>query len=904
MEIQDYQRYEPIFGCWKIVRQIGEGSFGKVFEIQREDFGVTYKAALKAITVPANQSELQEAKADGLDDVSVRTYFGSFVEDLVKEFALMSKLKGNSNIVSYENHQVIEHKDGIGWDILIQMELLTPLNQYLSAHTMMEQDVIKLGIDLCKALELCQKYNIIHRDIKPENIFISDIGDFKLGDFGIARTVEKTTSGLSQKGTYTYMAPEVYKGKPYGSTVDIYSLGLVLYRLLNGNRTPFLPAAPAPITYADRENALSKRFSGALLPPPANTQGWLSKIVLKACAYDPGKRYSKPEQMRQDLEAVLAGKELLFLEEPPEFILKEEPIRFIRREPAADHVENDQLEKTTGIFESSRKPQDSKESDARETDHSPNPWNSLEKEAVDSAVPKKSPKSWILPAAAGGFIVICMGVTGLFLLGDEPLPAANTGSSISSSIADTAQTVDASDQTAPDDYLETVRDSEGRIIREPRYEWDGSVTYIVDEYDAQGNNVKTSTYNLLGELESAMQREFDSDGNCIRINYYDGFGNLESYIQQTYQNGEWVRSDTYDPNGQMTGYTLMEGPRSSYYTPDGTLKYAYEYEYDAQENPLKTSHFNEDGVLSQYTLSEYGEDGQLTAEETYYADGRKIRREEYDSFRRRIREIDYYSSGAVFSTTEYEYDDGGFRSREKQFDHKGQLTRTIDYTYNQRGEKAGASWYDGQGVLQSAYEYGGNGQIAKESDYEEGNLERYSLYEYDEQEKLTRKNRFDPDGTLRGYATYQYGPEGNLAVESEFSGEGRLSVVTEYNSEGRTSKRTNYDSDGNLESYWEHEYDETGKNIKSSWYQADGSLKQYTVYEYDDQGNEGKISDYNGDDTLESYQTKEYNQWGECIKLSFYNGDGSLDQYVVYEYDADGVPLGTTWYNPDGTKQE
>ena len=309
MDINYYKQYEPIFGAWRITRLIGEGSFGKVFEMEREDFGVTYKAALKAITVPANESEVREVMAEGMDEASVRDYFGTFVQDLVKEFALMSKLKGNSNVVSYENHQVIEHKGGIGWDILIQMELLTPLNEYTRKHTITRQDVIRLGIDLCRALELCQKYNIIHRDVKPENIFISDAGDFKLGDFGIARTVEKTTSGLSKKGTYTYMAPEVYKGEAYGSTVDIYSLGIVLYRLLNGNRTPFLPAAPAPITHADRENALVKRLSGAALPPPSHAEGRLSEIVLKACAYDPKERYSSPMQMRHELEAILYSRE-------------------------------------------------------------------------------------------------------------------------------------------------------------------------------------------------------------------------------------------------------------------------------------------------------------------------------------------------------------------------------------------------------------------------------------------------------------------------------------------------------------------------------------------------------------------------------------------------------------------
>lgn len=309
MDTNYYKKYEPIFGSWYIDRLIGEGSFGKVFEIRREDFGVSYKAALKTITIPTNQSEMRSAMADGMDEASVREYFGSFVRDLVREFALMSKLKGNSNIVSYENHQVIEHKDGIGWDILIQMELLTPLNDYTRKHTITRKDVIKIGIDMCKALELCQKFNIIHRDVKPENMFISESGNFKLGDFGIARTVEKTSSGLSKKGTYSYMAPEVYKGEAYGSTVDIYSLGIVLYRLLNENRTPFLPAYPAPITHSDRENALAKRFSGAPLPLPVHGEGRLGEIVLKACAYDPSKRYSSPMQMRQELEAILYNRE-------------------------------------------------------------------------------------------------------------------------------------------------------------------------------------------------------------------------------------------------------------------------------------------------------------------------------------------------------------------------------------------------------------------------------------------------------------------------------------------------------------------------------------------------------------------------------------------------------------------
>lgn len=200
-----YQIGTMVFGNWIIKRRIGAGSFGEVFEIQREDFGQIYSAALKVITVPQSSDEFcAKITENGMSQKEVKQYFYSVVEDVVREFAIMSKFKGTANIVSYEDHDVIEHSDGQGWDILIRMELLTPLKTFALNNPFTRRDIIRLGIDMLKALELCQKYNVIHRDIKLENIFVSTNGDFKLGDFGIARTIEKTTSGMSKKGTYTY----------------------------------------------------------------------------------------------------------------------------------------------------------------------------------------------------------------------------------------------------------------------------------------------------------------------------------------------------------------------------------------------------------------------------------------------------------------------------------------------------------------------------------------------------------------------------------------------------------------------------------------------------------------------------------------------------------------------------
>ena len=341
-----------VFEKWIIKHKLGEGSFGTVYAVQREDFGEVYRAALKVITVPQSDAEFQGALDEGMSRAQAEEYFYSVVEDIVREFAIMAKLKGTANVVSYEDHAVIRHKDGVGWDILIRMELLNPLLPYAYQHPMARRDIIRLGIDICKALELCQKYNVIHRDIKPENIFVSDNGDYKLGDFGIARTIERTMSGLSKKGTYNYMAPEVYRGGEYGFSVDIYSLGIVLYRLLNQNRVPFLPQPPEPITFHQREEALARRMGGEALPKPFYAEGRLAEIVQKACAYDPKERYSSPALMRQELEAILYDEQDAELIYPSgdELALAENQYASHTPEPQMGISEGTETERTESVF--------------------------------------------------------------------------------------------------------------------------------------------------------------------------------------------------------------------------------------------------------------------------------------------------------------------------------------------------------------------------------------------------------------------------------------------------------------------------------------------------------------------------------------------------------------------------
>ena len=318
MDNEYYKRYEPFFGSWHIKRFIGAGSYGKVFEIERRDFDMVFTGALKAITIPADKSEYEQVLEAGMDREGASTYFRDYVQELNREIALMSRLKGHSNIVSYEDHQIIPHEDGIGWDILIRMELLKPINDALRQNkSFTRAEVIRLGTDLCRALEVCGQYNIIHRDIKPANIFISDTGDYKLGDFGVARIASASTGASTRAGTVNYMAPEVFRGEKYTANVDIYSLGLVMYQLLNANRMPFYPPYPQPITFSAAEQARARRLAGEALPLPSGAQDALGQLVCKACAPDPAQRFASPLALRKALEALPQAQPAPLAIDPP-----------------------------------------------------------------------------------------------------------------------------------------------------------------------------------------------------------------------------------------------------------------------------------------------------------------------------------------------------------------------------------------------------------------------------------------------------------------------------------------------------------------------------------------------------------------------------------------------------------
>ncbi len=323
-----------VFGDWVVEEEIGSGAFGTVYKIKRNDFGEVYYAALKEINIPQNQNEHVNLRAEGMDDESISTYYGQLAHDFIKEIKVLSALDGITNIVDYKDHVIIP-REPFGYTIYIKMQLLTPLSKKLvdannKALFMAERDIVDLGIDICSALVVCERHNIIHRDIKIDNIFVSANGDYKLGDFGIAKQLEATQGEMSKKGTLLYMAPEVFRGENYDNTVDIYSLGVVLYRLLNKNRAPFFPDYPNPIKFSDKETANNKRLSGEQLPGIKGVSDDLISVLRKACAFNPAERFRSASDFKKGLEeyknSVLLKSEQKITTVSADFSLPSEPI--------------------------------------------------------------------------------------------------------------------------------------------------------------------------------------------------------------------------------------------------------------------------------------------------------------------------------------------------------------------------------------------------------------------------------------------------------------------------------------------------------------------------------------------------------------------------------------------------
>lgn len=314
-----------LFGNYRIIREIGVGGMGAVFLAERADGEFTQKTALKI----------------------VRQNFA--------DRELINRFKRERQILASLNHAYIAKlldggvsSDGIPFLVMEYVDG-EPITDFAVKHNLNVEERLQLFVKICAAVAEAHRNLIIHRDLKPANIFVTGDGEPKLLDFGLAKLIddgfsadEAQTLTAFRAMTPAYASPEQLRGEAITTSSDIYSLGVVLYELLTGDRPfhfrnqnlneminvvcnsePARPSEAVTQIISDRSTGKKVRETGepddrqtnkiSAVPfsrfsiSPARLKGDLDNIILTAMQKEPARRYGTVEKFAEDIERHLQG---------------------------------------------------------------------------------------------------------------------------------------------------------------------------------------------------------------------------------------------------------------------------------------------------------------------------------------------------------------------------------------------------------------------------------------------------------------------------------------------------------------------------------------------------------------------------------------------------------------------
>lgn len=932
---------------WHIIKRLGNGSYGSVYEIQRQIYGETESAAVKILNIPKDESEVELLRASGYDDVSIRNHFEDSIEAIIREYGLMAKVKGNANVVYCDDFKSIPHESGFGSTIYIKMELLTPVLRAM-APLSAESSIIKFGLDMSSALVTCETRGILHRDIKPQNIFVSSDGTYKLGDFGIARTLEDNGSLTAGIGTYNYMAPEVYNKQHYDHRADIYSLGIVLYWLLNECRLPFYPAQPQVITPECVEEARQRRFRGDSLPAPKNGSHDLQQIVLKACAHDPRNRYQSAQELHNDLNALVNG-----------FFI------------AAQDTTANETEGTILDDLPERVPTESR---------------SQGKEKRDVGKYQKSKKKNKGVRSIAIFVAaFCLVAVLIFAFafskadtdGDdlsypneaETMPPEETASAydilLQQALSDGPDHVQ---RMRDGTYTESFLDEHDNVLCVLYRDLDGTVLKkFTAEYNDDNKLLCQLSYDASDTLVSVENISYTENGDILNREIKLGDGSIyRSYIFQYRADGKMEGAIVYDGNGSVleqtvyhfegnipTGFittsadgSYSEGvtdengcaPNMYYYESDGTLIFRTENTFDEEGREILAIYYNPDDTVRFTNVTDYNAIGEKTRYTCSGPDGEIVFWNEfsYDALGRVCNMKNYANGGENYYFYEYTSDITDKTIRETCYAKDGSYT--IKH-YNVLGNEQELFAYDegGRTVGYEEYEYDALQNFIGYSATEYYTDGSYSVTQYNSDREYTKVVFYNADKTILSRREVSFDDSGRPVKEVTTQSDGFLSDLAVFTYEEGTNLVslcvTTYSRDG---SYKENHFrNAVTSNIRENifngfnnnmvltkMYDADGNLVSETEYTYTedkpgmtvrftDHSDGGvTVSDVNENNqivTQSAYDSNGYvigileylyNDLGQNIRINHKRPDGYTYSYVEYKYDANGEVIDTKWYMP------
>lgn len=271
-------------GSFELLEILGEGGSSTVFRACRAIEGVRQYVALKLLR-------------RGLYSPDAQRQFR-------RERQALTQLR-HAGIARLIEGGVTE--SGIAY---IALELVEgkPLTEYAREHRLGLRQRLTLFLQICRAVEAAHRALIVHRDLKPSNVLVTDDGQVKLLDFGVAKLLDDTDAQHTHLPAFTpaYAAPEQRSGAPITTATDVYALGIVLGELITGQRL-------SGSTARTPSSQVAENTAPGVLPAPAQVtrralRGDLDNIVLKAIDAEPERRYASAGALADDIEHLLDGR--------------------------------------------------------------------------------------------------------------------------------------------------------------------------------------------------------------------------------------------------------------------------------------------------------------------------------------------------------------------------------------------------------------------------------------------------------------------------------------------------------------------------------------------------------------------------------------------------------------------
>ena len=296
-----------LFGHYRVLSELGRGGMGTVYLAERSDGEFEQRVALKVVRRSFADSDLRRR--------------------FRRERQILASLN-HPNIARLFDGGVSE--DGEPYLVMEYVEG-SRIDDYCEERGLSVEGRLRLFLTVCGAVQHAHQNLIVHCDLKPTNIMVTRGGEVKLLDFGVAKLLnpEPAGAGLTQTQTQQlaltpeYASPEQVRGGRVTTATDVYSLGVILYELLTGER-PSQPKDTSPEKLSrEHDSAPSKPSEVALTRPPDGTRGARSRpttrhpklprgdldsIVLMAISKDPARRYRSAEQLAEDIKRHLNGR--------------------------------------------------------------------------------------------------------------------------------------------------------------------------------------------------------------------------------------------------------------------------------------------------------------------------------------------------------------------------------------------------------------------------------------------------------------------------------------------------------------------------------------------------------------------------------------------------------------------